>query len=91
VSISDFLNVQTSQRQFPSTNALQARIREVMADESGDIAERLAAALAFAIVDLEVALVTANADRLKLKAYVMELEARILNADIELDDPSHDL
>jgi hypothetical protein len=35
--------------------------------------------------------VTANADRLKLKAYVMELEARILNADIELDDPSHDL
>jgi hypothetical protein len=42
-------------------------------------------------VDLEVALVTANADRLNLKAYVMELEARILNADIELDDPSHEL
>ena len=50
MSISDFLNVQTSQRQFPSTNALQARIREVMAAESGDQAERLAAALAFAIV-----------------------------------------
>jgi hypothetical protein len=89
VSISEFLNVQTSQSQFPSTNALQARIREVMADTSGDKAEGLAAALAFAILDLEVALVTANADRVKLKAYVLELEARILNADIELDDPRH--
>ena len=87
MSINEFVNVATSVAQFPSTNALQARFRDTMADQSGEAAKKLAAALGFAILDLEIALVTANAERLQLKAYVLELEARILNADIALDDP----
>jgi len=91
MNIAEFLSVRTSQNEFAATNALQARIREAMRDRKVDTAEELAAALAFAVLDLEVALVNANAARIKLKAYVLDLEARILNADIELDDPRHEL
>jgi hypothetical protein len=91
MTIGEFLSVRTSEKEFPATNALQKRISDALREDKGDKAERLAAALAFAILDLEVALVNANAERLKLKAYVLELEARILNADIELDDPRHEL
>lgn len=91
MSINEFLSVRTSESQFAATNALQARIGAALRDDSGDKVERLAAALAFAVLDLEVALVNGTAERMKLKAYVLELEARILNADIELDDPRHEV
>jgi hypothetical protein len=91
MNIAEFLSIRTSEKEFPATTALQARITEAMRDRKVDKAEQLAAALAFAVLDLEVALVNANAERIKLKAYVLELEARILNADIELDDPRHEL
>jgi hypothetical protein len=91
MSITEFLGVHTSEKEFPATNVLQTRIREALRDDRADKAEQLAAALAFAVLDLEVALVNAHAERMKLKAYVLELEARILNADIELDDPRHEL
>jgi hypothetical protein len=91
MNIGEFLGVHTAEKEFPATNVLQTRISEALRVDKGDKVEQLAAALAFAILDLEVALVNANAERLKLKAYVLELEARILNADIELDDPRHEL
>jgi hypothetical protein len=91
MSITEFLSVPTSPSAFPTTNALQTRISETLRDDKADKAEQPATALAFAVLDLEVALVNAHAERMKLKAYVLELEARILNADIELDDPRHEL
>jgi hypothetical protein len=91
MSITEFLSVHTSEKEFPATNVLQTRISEALRDDKADKAEQLAASLAFAVLDLEVALVNAHAERMKLKAYVLELEARILNADIELDDPRHKL
>jgi hypothetical protein len=91
MNIGEFLSVRTSEKEFPATNVLQTRISEALRDDKGDKAEQLTAALAFAVLDLEVALVNANAERMKLKAYVLELEARIVNADIDLDDPRHEL
>jgi hypothetical protein len=91
LNIGEFLGVRTSEKEFPATNVLQTRIGEALRDDKADKAEQLAAPLAFAVLDLEVALVNANAERTKLKAYVLELEARILNADIDLDDPRHEL
>lgn len=91
MNIGEFLGIRTSEKEFPATNVLQTRIRQALGEDKADKAERLAAALAFAVLDLEVALVHANAERMKLKAYVLELEARILNADIDLDDPRNEL
>jgi hypothetical protein len=91
MNIGQFLSVRTSEKGFPVTNVLQTRIREALSDDKVDKAEQLAAALAYAVLELEVALVNANAERMKLKAYVLELEARILNADIDLDDPRREL
>ena len=91
MNIGEFLGVRTSEKEFPATNVLQTRIREALSNDKADNSEQLAAALAFAVLNLEVALVNANAERMKLKAYVLEPEARILNADIDLDDPRHEL
>jgi hypothetical protein len=91
MNIGKFLSVRTSEKEFPATNVLQTRISKALSDDKADTTEQLAAALASAVLDLEVALVNANAERMKLKAYVLELEARILNADIDLDDPRHEL
>jgi hypothetical protein len=91
MNIGEFVSIPTSEKEFRATNVLQTRIREALGDDEAGKAERLAAALGFAVLDLEVALVNANAERMKLKAYVLELEARILNADIDLDDPRHEL
>jgi hypothetical protein len=68
MNIGEFLRVRTSEKEFPATNVLQTRITEALRDDKADEAEQLAAALAFAVLDMEVALVNAHAERMKLKA-----------------------
>lgn len=88
--INDFRTVQVDQERFPATTALQGRLAAAVVGDAQDI-DAMCGALAQAVLDLEVALAKAHAEQLNVKAYVLELEARVLNAGLELDDPAREL
>ena len=99
MALDDFLTIRTAPDQFPVTNALQQRIAQAI--NQGALyagMDGLVSALAYAVLEVEVAMANARAenlnlkaDLLSLKAYVLELESRALDAGVELGDPGTEL
>jgi hypothetical protein len=99
ISIQEFLGINAAEEFYPATSQLQAAVTEIL-EEDPTAANKspLLEALMLAIVDLETALLNLSAElidtkddllaaknhRIRLMTYIIELEARIINARVKL-------